>query len=277
VMESGDEFGDTNRVILAGDSAGGNVVAVMTQRLLAEKLKQPKLQVLIYPWLQMVKYYYNYFSFIVFKFLSEKIVIFKFNNKLPSSIKYSKQSRHQGKFMAWYLGHHSVSEELSEILRTNLHTLLIESDLKKKLESFTDHKMIPEQYKAGKGYYESYELIANEHIFPETLGSTSVLNTDKNLRESLRKLFSADLSPGLAEPENLIGLPKALFISCEVDPIKDHGLIYAERLRKSGVNVHVHFYENCFHGSVTLTSKDSGFKSSRNILKDLIHFLKKNI
>jgi len=54
VMESGDEFGDTNRVILAGDSAGGNIVAVMTQRLLAEKLKQPKLQVLIYPWLQMV-------------------------------------------------------------------------------------------------------------------------------------------------------------------------------------------------------------------------------
>ncbi len=54
VMESGNEFGDTNRVILAGDSAGGNAVAVVSQRLLAENLKQPKLQVLIYPWLQMV-------------------------------------------------------------------------------------------------------------------------------------------------------------------------------------------------------------------------------
>ena len=64
-MESGDEFGDTDRVILAGDSAGGNVVAVMTQRLLAEKLKQPKLQVLIYPWLQMVKYYYSIFFIVV--------------------------------------------------------------------------------------------------------------------------------------------------------------------------------------------------------------------
>jgi len=38
------------------DSAGGNAVAVVSQRLLAENLKQPKLQVLIYPWLQMVIY-----------------------------------------------------------------------------------------------------------------------------------------------------------------------------------------------------------------------------
>lgn len=54
VLGSGNEFGDTNRVILAGDSAGGNVVAVMTQRLNFEKKKMPKLQVLIYPWTQMV-------------------------------------------------------------------------------------------------------------------------------------------------------------------------------------------------------------------------------
>jgi acetyl esterase/lipase len=55
VLESGFEFGDTSRVVLAGDSAGGNIVAVMTQRLLAEKINLPKLQVLIYPWTQMVK------------------------------------------------------------------------------------------------------------------------------------------------------------------------------------------------------------------------------
>ena len=54
VLESGDEFGDTDRVILAGDSAGGNIVAVMTQKLLAEHVKMPKIQVLVYPWLQMV-------------------------------------------------------------------------------------------------------------------------------------------------------------------------------------------------------------------------------
>ncbi len=179
--------------------------------------------------------------------------------------------------MAWYLGHSPVSEELDKILTSNLHTTLIETDLREKLKSFTDHKMIPEQYKAGKDYYKNHELIDTESLFPERLESSSILNTDKNLRDSLRKLFSADLSPGLAEPEKLVGLPKALFISCEVDPIKDHGLIYAERLRKTGVEVQVNFYEDCFHGSVTMTDKDSGFKASRNILRELIYFLEKSI
>ena len=54
VLESKNEFGNTNKVILAGDSAGGNCVAVMTQRLNEENVKQPILQILIYPWVQMV-------------------------------------------------------------------------------------------------------------------------------------------------------------------------------------------------------------------------------
>ena len=53
VLESSNEFGDSNRVILAGDSAGGNIVAVMTQKLMQEKINMPKLQILVYPWLQM--------------------------------------------------------------------------------------------------------------------------------------------------------------------------------------------------------------------------------
>lgn len=57
VLDSGNEFGDTDRIILAGDSAGGNIVAVIAQRLNSEQKKMPKLQVLIYPWTQMVKYY----------------------------------------------------------------------------------------------------------------------------------------------------------------------------------------------------------------------------
>ncbi len=55
VMQSKNEFGDSERVILAGDSAGGNIVAVMTQKLKSDNIKMPKLQVLIYPWMQMVK------------------------------------------------------------------------------------------------------------------------------------------------------------------------------------------------------------------------------
>lgn len=55
VLQSKNEFGNTNKVILAGDSAGGNAVAAVTQRLKAEKIKQPLAQVLIYPWTQLVR------------------------------------------------------------------------------------------------------------------------------------------------------------------------------------------------------------------------------
>lgn len=59
VLESGNEFGDTNKVIISGDSAGGNIACVVSQRLKAEGLKQPLMQVLIYPWTQMVNLKHN--------------------------------------------------------------------------------------------------------------------------------------------------------------------------------------------------------------------------
>jgi acetyl esterase/lipase len=46
VMENANEFNvDPDRIALAGDSAGGNAVAVVTQRLLKEQLRQPKVYV----------------------------------------------------------------------------------------------------------------------------------------------------------------------------------------------------------------------------------------
>ena len=40
-------------MVLAGDSAGGGIAAAITQRLLEENQQQPRLQVLIYPWIQL--------------------------------------------------------------------------------------------------------------------------------------------------------------------------------------------------------------------------------
>ena len=100
VLESKNEFGNTNKVILAGDSAGGNCVAVMTQRLKVEKVKQPILQVLIYPWTQLVRllYIYSFFYQVadnlnfkekwILKFLvDEFLALNNFINKLNSKIK----------------------------------------------------------------------------------------------------------------------------------------------------------------------------------------------
>ena len=48
--------------------------------------------------------------------------------------------------------------------------------------------------------------------------------------------------------EDLTGLPPAYVATCEFDPLRDEGLIYAQRLLASGVSTEVHHYPGTFHG-----------------------------
>lgn len=124
--------------------------------------------------------------------------------------------------MAWYLGYNSVSEELNSLIKSNNHTLLLNNDQLMKYKSYTDASLIPEEYKVGKKYYQTYEIM-RETIFPKSLHSSSILKKDKKLEKSLKKLLTPAISPGLAEPEKLKGLPKAHFVMCEMDVFKDEG------------------------------------------------------
>ncbi|TDO45366.1 acetyl esterase/lipase [Kribbella sp. VKM Ac-2527] len=49
--------------------------------------------------------------------------------------------------------------------------------------------------------------------------------------------------------EDFAGLPPAFVAVCEFDPLRDEGLIYAQRLLAAGVSTELHHYPGTFHGS----------------------------
>lgn len=52
-----------------------------------------------------------------------------------------------------------------------------------------------------------------------------------------------------ARTQDLSGLPRALVTTCEFDPLRDEGLIYAQRLVQAGVPTDLYHYAGTFHGS----------------------------
>jgi acetyl esterase/lipase len=206
IMDHPAEFrADPSRIVLAGDSAGGNAVIVITQRLLAEKLSLPKLQLLMYPLCQT------------------------FNNRFPSSLRYTKRSISSvisiPKLIAWYLGIHDVTQEIEDLLIANNHTaLLTDPVLRQKISSYMDVSKIPEKYRLGHEYYRDSEASKNPLIDPTSLSESSLLRRDSKLADTLRKLYNPSVSPMFADDEKLVGLPKTYMLVLEWDNLKDEGI-----------------------------------------------------
>jgi acetyl esterase len=74
------------------------------------------------------------------------------------------------------------------------------------------------------------------------------------------KTDDTEVSPILAK--DLRGLPPAVIINAEFDPLRDDGILYADRLRKAGVKV----WDKCFAGQIHMLL---GLPSNSNEIKEM--------
>ncbi len=77
-------------------------------------------------------------------------------------------------------------------------------------------------------------------------------NAEISWRCYLGELHGTDDVPYYAAPSrcpDLTGLPPAYVSTMQFDPLRDEGLIYAQRLLQAGVTVELHSYPGTFHGS----------------------------
>ena len=182
-----------------------------------------------------------------------------------------------------YFGQTDRVAEKAKVFESNHHTLAIQdAELRKKYDSYLNVDLIGDEYKVDRSYYDSYnqKKSCNE-IYPEQIDNdddeTSIIRTDQSLRDSIVKMFSPEMSPLLVDDELLKKLPKAYFSIVECDAVKDDGLIYAERLRRNGVDVKVDFYTNGFHGIVHFVGPKDAFEEALKMRDDLVEYLRQNL
>jgi len=85
------------------------------------------------------------------------------------------------------------------------------------------------------------------------------LSAERSWRYYLGEGADGDTSPyaAPARAEDLSGLPPAYVSTCEYDPLRDEGIVYALRLLQAGVSVELHQFAGTFHGSTILPAEVS--------------------
>jgi acetyl esterase len=83
------------------------------------------------------------------------------------------------------------------------------------------------------------------------------------------------VSPLLGSDEHLASSPPTLVVTAELDPLRDEGEAYAERLRSLGVTVTVTRYEGMFHGFLSFADLlDDGRRALEQIASALADALR---
>ena len=134
-----------------------------------------------------------------------------------------------------------------------------------------------------KSKYASY--VSPKWYMPEYIRTDSLRRMDKPTTFGDSKLSSKyedilldpSFAPLMADDKDLAGLPLTYVLTAGYDVLRDDGLIYAQRLKKAGVNVQLAHYPEGFHGMIFFFDGPIAFDVGKRAMSDLVTFLQDNL
>ncbi|RUS78110.1 hypothetical protein EGW08_014118 [Elysia chlorotica] len=246
ILRHGKQFGiDVSRVGVAGDSAGGNLAAA-TALHLSKK----------FPDLPALKYQALLCSFIQ-----------GLTFHLPSHIDNAETlpslyTKTVTAFTSLYLGLGGRNGEFHGSMFLENRHVSPEFRTKSKFAKYVDVQNLPEKYRTAKNAAPTAKESHNETVFQRI---KSVLVDPR-------------FSPLMAD--DLTNLPAAIVVVQKYDVLRDDGLLYAKRLRDSGVETVLHegkgFHDDQMKILPDLLRSKTGLKAFKNVCEFILRKTKSN-
>ncbi|CEF61816.1 Alpha/beta hydrolase fold-3 domain and Arylacetamide deacetylase family-containing protein [Strongyloides ratti] len=228
---------DPTKIVLMGDSAGGNLATVAAQKSMRRGNKYLKCQVLIYPLTSCLDF------------------------KSPSYQKYYNEYLHtailhpmaMARGILLYTGCKKTEENAYKILRNQHVSKKIRYS--KNYIDFLDHNNLPLELISIKSYtrpkiYEEDEDLSN--IFAHFA-------------------LNPDFAPIVAE--DLHNMPNTFIGTCGFDILRDDGMLYGSKLKKFGIPVVNKYYPKGIHGTLNMPFSST----QKEMVNDICEYLEKQL
>ncbi|XP_038677978.1 arylacetamide deacetylase-like 4 isoform X2 [Scyliorhinus canicula] len=235
-LKTADHYGvDGSRIVVSGDSAGGNLTAAVCLRITTMKDSSglPPLcaQVMIYPALQMVDF---------------SLPSYQQNQYVPVLFR--------TRMIFFYLQYLNGDMSLGEDVLSGHH--------------------LPVEIKTNYRRWIKADLIPSEFQVADHKPNL-VLTHEEDVYDLVKPSLEPTFSPLLASDAAIGRLPPAYILTCEFDVLRDDGLLFKRRLEDNGVPVTSYHVQDGFHGIISFFDNGYlTFPSGKQAVDSIVSFLK---